>query len=286
MSLAAPFVAGLLAQHLSPTWGYASRGPGRGPGARLRPRPAARAGALQRRPSGPPSLAAIRTGARVRGAPRAAARHQPLRDLLELRLLRPARDLGAAGAGPARPRSGAHGPRPVGLWRRPDPGRAGGADHLTPPAAARHPDLRTGRVGRGGRPVPGRSAYADGQRLCPRRRRLLPGGLRADAVADLPDDGAPARDAARPDGPGQRHGADGDLRRPPARRAGRRLRGGPGRPAERPAADRRWPSRCRRSRSCCHRWPGCGRCPPRPAPPMPPLDPQAPPSDLAAEVVA
>ena len=99
--------------------------------------------------------------------------------------------------------------RAVDLWGRPDPGRAGGTALRPPPTAVRDPDLRAGRVGGRRFPVPGGPL---GQWLCPRRGRIFPGGLRADAVADLPDDGAPARDAVAADGPRQRHGPDRDLR--------------------------------------------------------------------------
>ncbi len=164
VSLAAPFVAGLLAQHLSPTWGYALAALGAAVALACIIAPA-----QGRRPEQPgdqrPSMVrAIRTGARLRGPPRAAARHQPVRDLLELRLLRPARRLGTTGARPAQARPGQHGPGPVGLWRGPDPGRPGRPDLVQAPAAARDPDLRTGRVGDRRRPVPARAV---GQRLLP-----------------------------------------------------------------------------------------------------------------------
>src|SRR5262249_46354908 len=79
------------------------------------------------------------------------------------------------------------------------------------------------------RPLP---AGAVVKRLRLRRRRSLPGGLRPDDVADLPDHGAPAGDPGAADGPRQRHGADGDLRRAAAGCPGGRRGGGPGRHAD------------------------------------------------------
>ena len=136
VSLAAPFVAGLLAQHFADL-GLCLGSRRRCRGARLHHRPAqgcrtdiGRPAAFhgRRDPDGRP----------LRGPPRAAARHQPVRDLLELRFLRPARGLGTAGARPAQARPGQHGPCPVGLRRRPDPGCAGG-----PHVVQRLPPLAT-----------------------------------------------------------------------------------------------------------------------------------------------
>src|SRR5258705_10412 len=82
--------------------------------------------------------------------------------------------------------------------------RAGGAGRGAARAAVRHPDLRARRVGDRRRPVPrGCLGRPLGERLCLRGRRPFPGGLRPDAVADLPDHGAPAGDADAVDGPGQ-----------------------------------------------------------------------------------
>jgi MFS family permease len=234
VSLAAPFVAGLLAQHLSPTWGYALAALGAALALvcvlALPPGTAPTTGAER------PTLAsAIRLGTAF------VVRNELLRGISlcaifwNFAFFAPARRLGAAGAGAARPRPGAYGPRAIDLWGGADPGRAGGPV-LRPPAAALHDaDFWTGRVGGRRRPV---SGGALGQRLRPCRGRLFPGGLWPDAVADLPDDGPPARDALSPDGPGQCHGPDGDLRRPSAGRAGRRSRGGTGRPARGPAVER------------------------------------------------
>jgi len=73
-------------------------------------------------------LSSLHPGRRpLRGAPRAACAASASARSSGTSPFSPCSPLGAVGVGPARPRPGTYGPRPVGLRRGPDPGRAGGA---------------------------------------------------------------------------------------------------------------------------------------------------------------
>jgi hypothetical protein len=158
-------VAGLLAQHLSPTWGYAlaaSAPPGAGLRASL---PCPRA-AAPRRAGAAPRPAAIQAGARF------VVSHELLRGIslcaifwnfAFFALLA----IWAPLALNCSARSGEHGPRAVGLWRRPDPGRAGRAGVVQAPAAARHAHLWPGRVGDRRRLSSGGPCHGERLRLSP-----------------------------------------------------------------------------------------------------------------------
>ena len=238
MSLAAPFAAGLLAQLLSPTWGYALAACGAALAlACILALPKAPAPTIGReRPS---FVGAIQAGARF------VVRHELLRGIglcaifwnfafFALLAVWAPLALGPLGLDPAH----------MGLAQS-----AYGAGLIlgalvAPISSHRLPPLATLIFG------PAVSVIAAGLFLAAPAGNgfafaaaghfLV--GLRPDAVADLPDHRAPAGDAGAADGPGQCHGADRDLRRAAAGRAGGRPRGGPRRPARCAAADRARPS--------------------------------------------